>query len=68
MMTLILIAMYFTPTFVAFVRGHASKWGIFASNFFFGWTIIGWVWCLIWSLSNKGVSQSVVVNNYGGGK
>lgn len=53
------------PTFIAFSRKHPSKGGVFALNFFLGWTFIGWVISLVWALSdNKPGQASVVVNNH----
>lgn len=60
---LIAFAMYFLPTIIGFMRGHASKWGIFAMNLFLGWSVIFWFWSSIWALSNKGGSVNVNVNN-----
>ena len=54
---------YFLPTVIAFCRGHGSKWGIFAMNILLGWSVIFWIWSFIWSLSNKGGSVNVNVNN-----
>ena len=59
---LISLVFYFIPTFIAFGRGHGSKWAIFVVNFLLGWMFIGWIWSFIWSLTNKGI-QNVVVNN-----
>lgn len=59
---ILLFAVYMIPTFIAFSRGHASKWGIFTTNLLLGLTGIFWVAALIWSLSNKGQQQSFVVN------
>ena len=61
--TMIVLAFYFTPTFIAFFRGHTSRWAIMVLNVLFGWTIFMWFWSLIWALANKGVSQTVIVNN-----
>lgn len=60
---IVLLVLYFTPAFIAFVRGHASKWAILIANILVGWTLIGWVWVLIWSLANKGATQNVYINN-----
>lgn len=54
---------YMLPTIIAFFRGHASRWGILIVNLVFGFTFIGWIWALIWSLSNKGGNQTVTVVN-----
>lgn len=61
----ILIVPYWIPSIVAVKRGHASKGGIIALNFFFGWTFLGWVLSLVWALSNSsnGAGQTVVVHN-----
>lgn len=58
----VLFTVYMIPTLIAFSRGHASKWGIFITNLLLGLTGIFWVAALIWSLSNKGQQQSLVVN------
>jgi hypothetical protein len=44
---------YFLPTIVAAMRSHPSVGGIFVVNFFFGWTFIGWILCLIWAASDS---------------
>ncbi|UEN68837.1 immunity to superinfection [Shigella virus Moo19] len=58
----IALTAYLLPTIIAFVRGHASKWGIFITNLLLGWSLIFWIVALIWSLSNKGQSQTTIVN------
>ncbi|HTZ86387.1 MAG TPA: superinfection immunity protein [Solirubrobacteraceae bacterium] len=61
----ILFVPYWLPTIIAFYRKHPSKGGIFALNFFLGWTFLGWVLSLVWSLSDASAragAQSVVVN------
>lgn len=59
---LFILAVYLIPTIIAFVRGHASKWGIGMLNIVLGWSLVFWVVALIWSLSNKGQSQTTIVN------
>ena len=49
---LILTAMFFLPTIIAFSRGHNAL-AIFLLNFFFGWTVIGWFWALIWAVTDR---------------
>ena len=58
-----LLAMYFLPTIIAFIRGHASKWAILLLNIFLGWTLLFWFIALLWSASNSGGSQNIIVNN-----
>ena len=48
----ILTAMFFLPTIIAVARGHNAL-AIFLLNFFFGWTVIGWFWALIWAVTDK---------------
>ena len=45
------MVLYFSPSILAWMRGHHSKWAIIALNILLGWTIIGWVGALIWSLT-----------------
>lgn len=59
---LFMLAVYLIPTIIAFTRGHASKWGIGVLNIVLGWSLVFWVVALIWSLSNKGQSQTTIVN------
>ena len=50
---LIAIGTYFLPATIAFCRSIPNKWSIFALNLFLGWTLIGWVASLVWSLSSR---------------
>lgn len=59
---LFVLAVYLIPTIIAFARGLASKWGIGVLNIVLGWSLVFWVVALIWSLSNKGQSQTTIVN------
>jgi len=45
-----LIFLYFIPSFVAYNRNHRQFNAIFILNFLLGWTFIGWVVALIWSV------------------
>lgn len=44
---------YFIPAANAQSRKHKSTSAIFAANLFFGWTVIGWLVCLVWSYSGN---------------
>lgn len=49
---LILLALlHFLPTFIALLRGHHNAFAIFLTNLLLGWTVIGWVVALIWSVT-----------------
>lgn len=47
-----IVAIYFIPSIVAIVRGHMSKGAIIALNLLLGWTFIGWIIALVWSLTS----------------
>jgi hypothetical protein len=44
---------YFLPTVIALARGHLSTLAIFLLDLFFGWTVIGWLFALIWSCTGN---------------
>jgi hypothetical protein len=46
------LLVYFLPGIVAESRQHPNHWLIFFVTLLTGWTVIGWVACLIWSLSS----------------
>ena len=43
--------LYFAPALVASSRRHESAPAVWILNFLLGWTVVGWVICLIWALS-----------------
>lgn len=47
------VVLYFLPGLVAARRKHRSVSAIGFVNFFFGWTVIGWFWAMIWSLTGN---------------
>jgi hypothetical protein len=49
---LILAVLYFIPAIVAFRRQHPNATPIMVLNICLGWTILGWVAALVWSLMN----------------
>lgn len=49
---LVLVAIYFLPTIVAMSRRHHQVGAIVVINLFLGWTLIGWVVALAWSVSS----------------
>lgn len=53
-----MIVLYFVPTIIAVRRKHKSTGGIVALNILAGWTFVGWLIALVWSLSS---AQQVVV-------
>lgn len=45
------VAAYFVPFLVAMLRNHHQTHAIFALNLLLGWSGIGWIAALIWSLT-----------------
>lgn len=48
---------YFVPTIVAVVRHAKQKLAIILLNIFAGWTIIGWIAALVWSIIGQKETQ-----------
>ncbi len=46
-------ALYFIPAIVAYRRGHAQLPLIIAINLLLGWTVLGWILTLVWSLTGE---------------
>ncbi|TAH49265.1 MAG: superinfection immunity protein [Chloroflexota bacterium] len=44
--------LYFIPSVIAFRRAHPNRTAIFALNMLLGWTILGWIGALVWSLTS----------------
>jgi hypothetical protein len=44
------LGLYFLPTIIAFARHHRNAVAIFLLNLLAGWTFLGWVGALVWSL------------------
>ena len=47
------LALYFLPTIIALVRRARNTLAIVLMNIFAGWTFIGWVIALVWSLVDQ---------------
>ncbi|MBS0150259.1 MAG: superinfection immunity protein [Nitrospira sp.] len=45
--------LYFLPTFLALARGHPNSFLLAIVNLSLGWTVIGWVGALFWSLRKQ---------------
>jgi hypothetical protein len=44
---------HFLPAFIANRRRVVNFWWILLVNFFFGWTLIGWIVALVWALNDR---------------
>jgi len=47
----IAVIIYFIPNWIASARKHHNANAIFVTNLLLGWTALGWVVALIWSLT-----------------
>jgi hypothetical protein len=47
------IIVYFVPTIIALTRHHINSLAIFVVNFLTGWSFVGWVIALVWSIKRK---------------
>lgn len=50
---IITLGLFFLPTIWAYKTNHPNRSSIFFINFFFGWTIIGWIIAVIWANTQK---------------
>lgn len=50
-MTTVILFFYFLPTLVAVFRQHHNTFAIFLLNLLLGWTALGWIIALIWSVT-----------------
>lgn len=46
---IVMLALYFVPTFVALAGEKQNATAIIILNIFMGWTLIGWVLALVWA-------------------
>jgi hypothetical protein len=44
---------YLLPFAIAFSRGHKDTFAILFVDLFLGWSVIGWVVALVWSVKSK---------------
>jgi|HubBroStandDraft_6_1064221.scaffolds.fasta_scaffold1669360_1 hypothetical protein len=66
-MVTIVVALYFLPAFIAACNRHRSALAIVLVNIFLGWTVVGWLVALIWSIvAPAPVAPPVVIYNNGG--
>ena len=53
----IAVLLYFVPTLIAFRRRKRNAKAILALNLLLGWSFLGWVAALIWSLLEDATSE-----------
>ena len=50
---------YFLPTAAAITIGNPEFRSIFILNLFFGWTVVGWIVALVWTVRPSAASKAV---------
>jgi len=50
---ILLIGLYFVPWLISLSRKHNNSGAIAILNIFLGWTVIGWIVALIWSMTDN---------------
>lgn len=60
MLLAVLLVLYLIPSAIAYRRWHRSYKAIVALNILLGWTFLGWVICLVWSLSGDTERKTLV--------
>jgi hypothetical protein len=55
------IVAYFIPCIIAATRRHRKATLIFLVNLFFGWSVLGWIFVLVWALRGNVVPKTVAV-------
>lgn len=56
---------YFIPAVNAYSKKKRNAGAVLALNLFLGWTFIGWIVALVWSISNDEKTQPVVIHTQG---
>ena len=52
------LGIYFIPVIIAFVRKHKNVLAISILNLTTGWTFVGWLAALLWSLNSDVIDDS----------
>jgi hypothetical protein len=60
------LSLFFLPTIIAGKRGVNAGFALFFVNLFVGWTVVGWIVCLIWAASGATRAQDAFYRNANG--
>lgn len=52
-LAIVALALYCVPSFIAVNKNKRNKNAIVALNLLLGWTFVGWVVALVWSLMHE---------------
>jgi cytochrome c biogenesis protein CcdA len=63
-----ILAIYFASVINAMLRDHRNTGAIGTLNFFLGWTLIGWVMALTWSMTDHVRPTAVSKSRIGAAK
>lgn len=61
---MLVFVIYIIPIFVALKRKHPQKFPIACLDIFLGWTVLGWIICLVWALSDTKLEKNNKSNKY----
>jgi hypothetical protein len=61
-LTLVSLVIYFIPTIIAIIRHARNAVGIVVLNILGGWTFVGWIIALVWSITDKQQGNSLNSN------
>ncbi len=50
LLIVLIFALYFLPTLIAVLRQHKNTLAVFLLNLLLGWTVLGWIGSLVWSV------------------
>lgn len=51
------VAWYLMPAIIGYKRGVNSPFSLLCLNLLLGWTVLGWIVCLIWAVSGATRAQ-----------
>lgn len=55
---ILVVVAYFIPSTIAHARSHRNALAVAVLNLFLGWTLVGWVVALVWSLYVEAPKES----------
>lgn len=53
----VIAAVYLLPTVISAIREKKNTGAIFVLNLLLGWTLLGWIGALVWSLTVESVNH-----------
>lgn len=58
---IVLLFMYVLPTIVAVARKHRQLAPIALVNILLGWSVLGWIAAMVWSLTSPQQPQTIII-------